>query len=114
MPDASPPRPRTVALIVATALFMQNMDSTVLATALPSIAVDLDVNPLHLKLALTSYLLALAVFIPASGWVAERFGARGVFARRSSSSRSARPPAASPWTCRPWSRPASSRASAGP
>ena len=58
---------------------MQNLDATVLATSLPEIARDLSVNPIHLKLAVTSYLLALAVFIPASGWVADRFGARNVF-----------------------------------
>ncbi len=70
---------RTLPLIVATALFMQNLDSTVIATALPRIAIDLDTSPIHLKLALTSYLLALTIFIPASGWIADRFGARGVF-----------------------------------
>lgn len=72
-------RRRSVPLIVATALFMQNLDATVLATSLPQIARDLSVNPIHLKLAVTSYLLALAVFIPASGWVADRFGSRNVF-----------------------------------
>ena len=66
-------------LIVACALFMENLDSTVLATALPAIAADFGANPIHLKLALTSYLLALAVFIPASGWLADRYGARTIF-----------------------------------
>lgn len=66
-------------LIVACALFMENMDSTVLATSLPAIAVDLHKDPIALKLALTSYLLSLAIFIPASGWAADRFGARTVF-----------------------------------
>ncbi|KAB2866182.1 MAG: DHA2 family efflux MFS transporter permease subunit [Bauldia sp.] len=66
-------------LIVACALFMENLDSTVLSTALPAIAADFGANPIHLKLALTSYLLALAVFIPASGWLADRFGARSIF-----------------------------------
>jgi EmrB/QacA subfamily drug resistance transporter len=69
----------TVPLIVATALFMQSLDATVLSTALPAIARDFDANPIHLKLAVTTYLLALAVFIPASSWVADRFGARPVF-----------------------------------
>ena len=55
------------------------MDSTVLATSLPAIAVDLHQDPIALKLALTSYLLSLAIFIPASGWAADRFGARTVF-----------------------------------
>jgi EmrB/QacA subfamily drug resistance transporter len=66
-------------LIVACALFMENLDSTVLSTALPAIAADFGANPIHLKLALTSYLLALAVFIPASGWLADRYGARAIF-----------------------------------
>src|SRR6266576_2887502 len=68
-----------VPLIVACALFMENLDATVLSTALPVIAHDLNESPIQLKLALTSYLLTLAVFIPASGWVADRFGARNVF-----------------------------------
>src|SRR3954464_13617408 len=58
---------------------MENMDSTVLATSLPAIAADIGTSPLTLKLAITSYLLSLAVFIPASGWTADRFGARIVF-----------------------------------
>jgi EmrB/QacA subfamily drug resistance transporter len=66
-------------LIVACALFMENLDSTVLSTALPAIAADFGASPIHLKLALTSYLLALAVFIPASGWLADRYGARAIF-----------------------------------
>jgi EmrB/QacA subfamily drug resistance transporter len=68
-----------VTLIVAVALFMENMDSTVIATSLPAIAADLHEDPIALKLALTSYLLSLAVFIPVSGWMADRFGARTVF-----------------------------------
>jgi EmrB/QacA subfamily drug resistance transporter len=71
---------RLIPLIVATALFMENMDSTVIATSLPAIAADIGTSPLTLKLAITSYLLSLAVFIPASGWTADRFGARLVFA----------------------------------
>jgi EmrB/QacA subfamily drug resistance transporter len=67
------------ALIIATALFMENMDGTVLATSLPAIAADLKQDPIVLKLALTSYMLTLAVFIPASGWVADKLGARTVF-----------------------------------
>ncbi|MCC6982269.1 MAG: MFS transporter, partial [Bauldia sp.] len=58
---------------------MQNLDSTVLATSLPAIATSLGENPIELKLALTSYLLALAVWLPASGWLADRFGARHIF-----------------------------------
>ncbi len=70
---------RLIPLIVACALFMENMDSTVIATSLPAIAADIGTSPLTLKLAITSYLLSLAVFIPASGWTADRFGARTVF-----------------------------------
>src|SRR6202162_1745586 len=70
---------RVVPLIVAVALFMENMDSTVIATSLPAIARALGTNPLALKLAVTSYLLSLAICIPASGWTADRFGARNVF-----------------------------------
>src|SRR5258705_4156380 len=70
---------RIVPLIVAVALFMENMDSTVIATSLTAIAADIGTSPLTLKLAVTSYLLSLAVFIPMSGWTADRFGARTVF-----------------------------------
>jgi EmrB/QacA subfamily drug resistance transporter len=73
------PAKRIVPLIVAVALFMENMDSTVIATSLPAIAADIGTSPLALKLAVTSYLLSLAVFIPVSGWTADRFGARTVF-----------------------------------
>jgi EmrB/QacA subfamily drug resistance transporter len=73
------PYDRIVPLIVATALFMENMDSTVIATSLPAIARALGTNPLALKLAVTSYLLSLAICIPASGWTADRLGARNVF-----------------------------------
>ncbi len=70
---------RAAPLIVAVSLFMENMDSTVIATSLPAIARDIGTDPLALKLAVTSYLLSLAIFIPASGWTADRFGARNVF-----------------------------------
>ena len=70
---------RTTALIVASALFMQNLDSTVISTALPTMARAFGADPVHMNVALTSYLLSLAVFIPASGWMADRFGARTVF-----------------------------------
>jgi EmrB/QacA subfamily drug resistance transporter len=66
-------------LIVAFALFMENLDSTIVSTSLPAIAADLHQDPIALKLSMTSYLLAQAVFIPASGWAADRFGARTVF-----------------------------------
>lgn len=70
---------RIVPLILAVALFMEQMDSTVISTALPAIATDLNVGPITLKLALTSYMVALAVFIPVSGWMADRYGAKRVF-----------------------------------
>src|SRR3954454_24656603 len=70
---------RVIPLIVAAALFMENLDSTVITTSLPAIAADIGTSPLTLKLAITSYLLSLAVFIPASGCTADRFGARKVF-----------------------------------
>ena len=69
---------RIVPLIIASALFMENLDSTIIATALPSIAASLGESPLRLSLAITCYLFSLAVFIPISGWVADRFGARNV------------------------------------
>ena len=68
-----------IPLIVACALFMENLDSTVLATSLPAIAHDFGESPVRLSFAITSYLFSLAVFIPISGWVADRFGARNVF-----------------------------------
>ena len=68
-----------IPLIVACALFMEQIDSTVIATSLPVLAIDMGVDPLALKLALTSYMVSLAVFIPISGWVADRFGAQTVF-----------------------------------
>jgi EmrB/QacA subfamily drug resistance transporter len=72
-------RERLLPLIIATALFIENMDSTAITTSLPVIAAEFAVEPVALKLALTTYMLALAVFIPVSGWVADRFGARPVF-----------------------------------
>ena len=66
-------------MIVACAMFMQSLDSTVIATALPTMAKTFGADPVHMNVALTSYLLSLAVFIPASGWIADRYGARTVF-----------------------------------
>lgn len=70
---------RLIPLIIASALFMENMDGTVIATSLPAMATDLGTDPILLKLAFTTYLLSLTVFIPVSGWMADRFGARHVF-----------------------------------
>ena len=75
----SGPGHRTIALIVASALFMEQLDGTVLATALPRMAESFGTAPLNMNVALTSYLLSLAVFIPVSGKVADRFGSRTVF-----------------------------------
>ncbi|GGP23409.1 MFS transporter [Silvimonas iriomotensis] len=72
-------RPFIIPLIVACALFMENMDATVISTSLPVLARDLGQNPITLKLALTAYVVGLGVFIPVCGWVADRFGARTVF-----------------------------------
>src|SRR5690242_9392277 len=72
-------RQLVVSLIVACAMFMQNLDSTIIATALPAIGASLGESPLRLNVAITCYLLSLAVFIPISGWTADRFGARRVF-----------------------------------
>lgn len=65
--------------VVAIALFMEQLDSTIVNTVIPAMAVSLDVTPLSLKAVVSSYILSLAVFIPVSGWVADRFGTRRVF-----------------------------------
>lgn len=67
------------ALIIACSLFMEHLDGSIIATALPSISQSLQTDPLHLNLAITSYMFSLAIFIPLSGWVADRYGARNVF-----------------------------------
>jgi len=70
---------RMIPFIVGCALFMQMLDSTVVATALPAMAAALGSTPVRLNVAITSYLLAVAVFVPVSGWAADRYGARRVF-----------------------------------
>jgi len=70
---------RLTAIIVATALFMQNLDSTIVSTALPVMSRAFHADPVHMNVALTAYLFAVAVFVPASGWMADRFGTRTVF-----------------------------------
>jgi EmrB/QacA subfamily drug resistance transporter len=65
--------------VVATALFMEQLDSTIVNTAIPSMAISLMVTPLSLKAVVTSYILSLAVAIPVSGWMADRYGTRRVF-----------------------------------
>ncbi len=70
---------RILPLVVASALFMEHMDSTVIATSLPAMAADLGTNPVALKLAFTTYLLSLTVFLPISAWVSDKYGAKLVF-----------------------------------
>src|SRR3954465_11987299 len=80
MPSASAaPRSMIVPLIVACALFMENLDGTVITTALPDMAKSFGTSPIHLSLGITVYMFSLGIFIPISGWVADRFGARTVF-----------------------------------
>ncbi|VFR22306.1 Multidrug resistance protein B [plant metagenome] len=86
MSDAPAPRAvdpqraaRILPFIVGCALFMQMLDATVVATALPAMAQALNTTPVRLNIAITSYLLAVAVFVPISGWAADRYGARRVF-----------------------------------
>ena len=71
---------RLVPWLVAVAFFMESLDTTILNTAVPTIAAALHVAPLSMKSVLASYTLSLAVFIPISGWMADRFGTRRVFA----------------------------------
>jgi MFS family permease len=68
-----------LALLVASAFFMEFLDGTVIATALPDMAKAFGVSAIDLNIGISAYLLTLAMLIPASGWVAERFGARTVF-----------------------------------
>ncbi len=75
----SPRSYRVIALVVAFALFMQQLDATVLSIALPAMSRDFGIPASGLSLALTSYLVALAVFIPASGNLSDRFGSRTIF-----------------------------------
>lgn len=70
---------RMIPFIVGCALFMQMLDATVVATALPVMAVSLDASVVRMNIAITSYLLAVAVFVPVSGWAADRYGSRKVF-----------------------------------
>jgi EmrB/QacA subfamily drug resistance transporter len=79
MQAPSSSRPLLLALIVACAMFMEQLDGTVVATALPAMALSLGTTAVRLNLAITAYMLSLAVFIPVSGWLADRFGTRPVF-----------------------------------
>ena len=80
MPSPSSlPKSTAISILVATAFFMENLDGTVIATALPQMGNSFHVSPVDLNIGMTAYLLMLAVFIPISGWVADRVGARTVF-----------------------------------
>ena len=72
----SPTVKRFLPWVVATALFMEQLDSTIVNTAVPSMAASLHVTPLSLKAVVASYILSLAVCIPVSGWIADRYGTR--------------------------------------
>ena len=69
-------RSTAIALLVAGTFFMENLDGTVIVTALPQMASSFGVHPVDLNIGISAYVLTLAVLIPASGWVADRFGAR--------------------------------------
>src|SRR5271155_5681178 len=84
-PQPSPPglgisSKRLLPWLIAVAFFMESLDTTILNTGVPTIAAALHVAPLSMKAVLSSYTLSLAVFIPISGWMADRFGTRRVFA----------------------------------
>jgi EmrB/QacA subfamily drug resistance transporter len=72
-------KPKVVAMIVGSAIIMQQIDSTVITTALPQMAISLHTDPVRLSVAVTAYLLSLAVFVPVSGWAADRYGGRTIF-----------------------------------
>jgi EmrB/QacA subfamily drug resistance transporter len=72
--------PLYVTSLIAGAFFMENLDGTIIATALPQMARSFHIGAVRLNIGMTAYLLTLAVFIPISGWIADRFGARSVFA----------------------------------
>ncbi len=80
MPNLNPSSKQLLPWLVAVAFFMESLDPTILNTAVPAIAEALKVAPLSMKSVLASYTLSLAVFIPISGWMADRFGTRRVFA----------------------------------
>src|SRR5271154_1464911 len=71
---------RLVALVVASAFFMQNLDGAIISTSLPQMARAFAITPAAMTIGVPVYLVATAVFLPLSGWIADRFGARNVFA----------------------------------
>ncbi len=72
-------KPKVIAMIVGAAIVMQQFDATVITTALPQMAISLHTDPVRLSVAVTAYLLSLAVFVPVSGWAADRYGGRTIF-----------------------------------
>src|ERR1700761_1301858 len=79
-PAPSEAAKRLLPWLVAVAFFMESLDTTILNTAVPTISEALLVSPLAMKAVLATYTLSLAVFIPISGWMADKFGTRRVFA----------------------------------
>lgn len=73
------PQTKYIALLVALTFFMENLDATIIVTALPTMAKTFNVMPIDLNIGISAYLLAVATFIPISGWLADRFGARTIF-----------------------------------
>src|SRR3990167_7041290 len=78
MPNVLPPH-RMIPFIIALSFFMEGVDGTIINTAIPAMSRSLLVDPVDLKVALISYLLSLAIFIPISGWIADKFGSKKVF-----------------------------------
>lgn len=79
MHTPTPIKKNLILIIVSFAMLMETIDTTIINTAIPNMASSLKVNPIDLKLALISYLLSLAIFIPISGWIADKFGIKKVF-----------------------------------
>jgi EmrB/QacA subfamily drug resistance transporter len=79
LPGVEPAQKRLVPWLVAVAFLLESLDTTILNTAAPTVAAALGVAPLSMKAVLSSYTLSLAIFIPVSGWMADRFGTRRVF-----------------------------------
>ena len=76
---ATATKPQIIAMLVASAIIMQQIDSTGITTALPQMAISFGTEPVRLSIAVTAYLLSVAVFIPISGWMADKYGGRTIF-----------------------------------
>src|SRR6478735_4569044 len=77
--EQSARRAKIVALVVAVSFFMQILDGTIVTTSLPQMAASFGVQPVSMSIGITVYMLTMAAFIPLSGWLGDRFGARRVF-----------------------------------